>query len=99
MLANLNLGKALKITPGDFAPNNFGIVTANGTLNANGNLTLRSGRYGDAIVGNSSGKITGNVTVERFFPERRAWRFVTAPVNSTQTINEAWQEGVVNTMT
>ena len=94
--ANLNLGKALIITPGDFSVNNFGIVTANGTLNANDNLTLRSGRYGEGIVGQSSGTITGNVTVERFIPEGRAWRFLTVPVNSNQTINQAWQDSVAN---
>jgi hypothetical protein len=48
-------------------------------------------------VGISAGTITGKVTVERYIPGRRAWRFVSVPFNSTnlQTINAAWQEGAV----
>ncbi len=46
------------------------------------------------MVGPSSGTISGNVTVERFIPARRAWRFLSVPLSSTaQTIQEAWQEG------
>jgi hypothetical protein len=91
-----NLGNILNITSGT-SPNSFGILTVNGTLNTNDNLILKSNAYGDAVVGESYGTISGNVVVERYIPARRAWRFITAPVNSTQTINDAWQEGQVNT--
>lgn len=45
--------------------------------------------------------ITGNVIVQRYFPAHRRWRLITAPVTaaSAQTINAAWQEGVVSTTT
>ncbi|HSY76938.1 MAG TPA: T9SS type A sorting domain-containing protein, partial [Bacteroidia bacterium] len=43
--------------------------------------------------------ITGNVTVQRYFPAHRRWRLITSPVASTQTINAAWQEGVSSTTT
>ncbi len=33
--------------------------------------------------------------VERFIPPLRAWRFLTTPANSTQSINQAWMEGSV----
>ncbi|HVX27877.1 MAG TPA: T9SS type A sorting domain-containing protein [Parafilimonas sp.] len=93
--ANITLGNALNIAASDGGTtNSFGILTANGTLNANNFLTLKSDQYGDAIVGNGHGKINGNTTVERYIPAKRAWRFLTVPFSSsTQTINQAWQEG------
>lgn len=93
--ADLTLGNALNIAASDGSTtNSFGMLTANGTLNANDNLTLKSDQYGDAIIGNSSGVINGNATVERYIPAKRAWRFLTVPFSSsTQTINQAWQEG------
>jgi hypothetical protein len=75
----------------------YGTVTANGSLDANGVLTLKSNVNGTARVGQSTGTISGNVTVERYIPARRAWRFLTVPFNtSTQTVRDAWQEGVNN---
>jgi hypothetical protein len=48
------------------------------------------------MVGSSLGKIAGDVTVERFIPARRAWRFLGVPLSSsTQTIQDAWQEGSI----
>ena len=43
--------------------------------------------------------ITGDVTVERFFPGRRAFRFISSPVTSTTSIRENWQEGQNNLTT
>ena len=39
-----------------------------------------------------SGTITGNVTIERFVPARRAFRFVSSPVTTSTSILENWQE-------
>ena len=87
------LGNALNITAGS----TFGTVTANGTLDAAGFLTLKSDADGTARVANSSGTITNYVTVERYIPPRRAWRFMAAPINNdTLTIRTAWQEGANN---
>jgi autotransporter-associated beta strand protein len=73
---------------------------------SNSNLTIVSRRNNTANIGTTvtpanvslpySG--TGRFVIERFFPARRAWRLVTAPLNATgiQTINQAWQEGVIN---
>jgi len=95
--ANLMLGNALNIAASDGAnKNTFGTVTVNsgGVINAAGFLTLKSDARGDARVGISTGAITGQVTVERYIPARRAWRFISVPFNtSLQTINAAWQEG------
>lgn len=69
-----------------------GVVTlqdAGITLRSTTERTARVGMVGDSIryVGNSQ------VVVERFFPARRAWRLVTAPLHSTGTIFQNWQEG------
>jgi hypothetical protein len=66
-----------------------------GTLNTNNSLTLRSTATNTARVApiTASGIVSGNVTVERYIPARRAWRIMSAPVGGTQNINAAWQEG------
>ena len=65
-----------------------------GTLNTANKLTLKSNATNTARVAPVGGSISGNVTVERYIPARRAWRIMSAPVGGTQTINQAWQEGV-----
>ena len=98
------LGNALNITASDgISPQTYGsthgTITVNGvSFSPGGFLTLKSDINGDAVVGISSGQIAGNVTVERFIPGRRAWRFMAIPFNtSTQSINQAWQDSVYNT--
>ncbi len=87
------LGNALNVTAGSV----FGTVTVSGSFDAAGFLTLKSDAFGTARVSNSSGTILNNVTVERYVPPRRAWRFMAAPVNNdTLTIRSAWQEGANN---
>jgi len=63
----------------------------------NNGLTLRSNSTGSGSIGESAGTITGNVTVERFIPARRAWRLLSVPFASAQNIRAAWQEGGINT--
>jgi hypothetical protein len=45
-----------------------GLLTVNGVLNNTGTVTLQSNATGSGGIGNSSGTITGNITVERFIP-------------------------------
>jgi hypothetical protein len=95
------LGNALNITAGSSA----GVLTvgASATLSTSGNLTLKSDVNGTARVSEvgSGGAITGNVTVERYLPARRAWRLLTAPLkgSSNNSIYANWQgvndEGVL----
>ena len=58
------------------------IVSTGKTLTiANGaTLTLKSDANGTASIGNSAGTITGNLTVERYIPANRKYRFLAAPV-------------------
>lgn len=91
----------------------LGKQTVTGTLKLNGSnitldagdlLTLKSTSAGTAQLGDltnngtqSGNQILGNVSVERYIPQKRAWRLLAAPISSgtgaVPTINAAWQEG------
>jgi hypothetical protein len=69
-----------------------------GTLNTNGNLSLRCnfGTPGKtAQVGPVGGTIVGDVTVEQCYPARRAFRFLSSSVTTATSIRENWQENPV----
>ena len=71
------------------------------TLGSGGNLTLLSSATKTARVaalpvdgsGNPLANITGDVTVERYISAKRAWRFLSVPTNTIQSVKAAWQEG------
>jgi hypothetical protein len=93
--ATATLGTVLDITEGVSAGNE-GTVSVTGTavLTTGGNLTLKSGATGTARVAQGAtggGYISGDVTVERYLPAVRAWRFLAAPTVG-QTIKQSWQE-------
>ncbi|MCW3092297.1 MAG: type sorting protein [Ferruginibacter sp.] len=79
------------------------IGTTNKTLSTNNLLTLKSTATTTASVaalpvdasGVATSFITGNVTVERFIPDNRAWRLLTSPLSNTGSIFNAWQNGGV----
>ncbi|MBL0357018.1 MAG: Ig-like domain-containing protein [Chitinophagaceae bacterium] len=82
----------------------FGNVN-NTVLNTGNNITLvsranKTARVADITnyTANSGNSFTGKVIVERYVPERRAWRLMTVPVQATgaPTFNASWQEAVVN---
>lgn len=58
-------------------------------------LTVKSDATGSGSIGSSLGTISGNVTVQRYIPANanRAWRLLSIPTTTTQTINAAWQNG------
>jgi CSLREA domain-containing protein len=99
VLNNLTLlrsGASASATIGS-SVNIYSVLTVNnGTLNTGNFITLKSTATNTARVApvGASAGITGDVTVERFIPARKAWRLMSAPVAGTQTINAAWQEGV-----
>jgi len=73
---NILSGASLTVAPA-------GVLTVNGTLNNSGTLTLLSDTTGSGAIGNSSGTITGNVTVQRFVSGgKRAFRFFSHPFSS-----------------
>lgn len=77
-------------------------ISSSTTLNiaANDTVTLNSEAFKTARVGQVDGAINygtnATFVVERFIPARRAWRFLSVPVNTTQTVKEAWQEGATS---
>ncbi len=90
------LGNDVNITAGTYA--SPGTLIVNGTLNANGFVTLKSDAFGTAQLGVSSGTINGNSTVERYIPARKCWRVLSSGPFSdmTESINYAWQDSVSN---
>lgn len=62
----------------------YGTVTASaGSLVTSGNLVIASDAQGTGRIGESSGTITGSVTVQRFVPaSQRRWRFLASPVSN-----------------
>jgi hypothetical protein len=67
-----------------------------GNLYTNNKLTLLSDSGATARVAPiTAGSIIGKATIQRYIPARRAWRMLTAPVASSNTIFESWQNGGV----
>ena len=91
--ASATLGTALDIAGGAA----FGTLTllSGAILNTGNNLTLKSSPGGTARVGQSTGLISGKVTVERYIPANgnRAWRLLSVPLVSTQSLHISLQEG------
>ena len=82
------LGGALNLT-GTLTP-------TTGTLTTYGYLTLISNAAGTAMVAQGTGTyIFGNVNVERYMPDRRAWRLMTAPLTNSNSIYQSWQNNGV----
>ncbi|MEO6671445.1 MAG: T9SS type A sorting domain-containing protein [Ferruginibacter sp.] len=73
------------------------------TFSTNDVLKLKSDATGTARIaslpvdgsGNATAFITGNVSIERYIPARKAWRLLSAPIDAsaTTTLQDAWQEG------
>ena len=98
-LNNLTLTAGSNSTLGT-AVDLYGVLTATtSTFNMNGqNLTVKSVATATARIANLTGStISGatNVTVERYIPANtnRAWRLLSIPTTTTNTINAAWQNG------
>lgn len=98
----VNSGGAISINNTDTLFVNDGagfdiIVNGSVTVQSGGSITLRSTGTGTASIGSSAGTISGNVTVERYFSNKRAWRLLGIPFsNSSQSIKAAWMEGAAN---
>jgi hypothetical protein len=71
-----------------------------GNLYPDSNLTLISNAANTARVAPvpPSCNIIGKTFVERYFPARRAWRLITAPVTVSNTIYQTWQNGGIYTI-
>lgn len=91
-VAGLTLGGTLNIT------RSVTFSETGNRLNTGGFLVFKSTATETAWLGDVTGKIiTGQATVERYIPtgltHGKSWQFLSVPVNGSQTINQAWQEG------
>jgi hypothetical protein len=77
----LSISEVLKIKEGNFETND--------------NLTLVCdfAQLGAAQVDRVEGSISGEMTIEQCFPARRAFRLVSSPVTTSNSIRANWQEG------
>ncbi|MEO5889540.1 MAG: T9SS type A sorting domain-containing protein [Ferruginibacter sp.] len=69
------------------------LAVTGGNLYTDSNLTLKSDAALTARVDvvPATSQIIGKASVERYIPSRRAWRLMTAPVTSSNTIYRTWQ--------
>ncbi len=100
-LNNLSLGASGSATLGTALDINGTVgFTAGGSLNMNAQaVTLKSTATATASVSDLTGStLSGatNVTVERYIPAKRAWRALTSPVNTTNSISANWQENAID---
>lgn len=89
--ATASIGSALKLTAGAF-PGTL-ILGSNSTLNTLSNLTLASNAEGTASISEvgSNAALIGNITVERYIPPLRAFRFLSCPITTNNGLANAWQ--------
>lgn len=100
-LKNLTLNRTSSgsVTLGNALSLNGVLTVTAGTFNTGDQITFKSDVNSTAIVGPVTGVINGKVTVERFIPGRRAFRFLSSAVTTTTSIRANWQEGVNNNTT
>ena len=70
-------------------------IESNGAFTHDGNMTFKSDATGTAAFGTLGGTFTtvsGTATVERYFPAKRVFRFVSSAVTTTSNIRTNWQE-------
>ncbi|MFZ1529423.1 MAG: SprB repeat-containing protein [Ferruginibacter sp.] len=95
-------GSNTKTAAGNFTIIDSLKVNTGATFSIGSNIiTLKSDNNKTARIAGVEGTVTpalsgGHYIVERYIPAhdppKRAWRFITAPVVSTQSVNAAWQE-------
>ena len=99
---NLILSNNTKTTAGNSTIIDSIKITTGTTLSvsASDTITLHSDATKTARMAQVDGSInyntTGKFVVERYISAKRAWRFLSVPTNSSQTIKQAWQEGALN---
>lgn len=73
------------------------VLEFHGSLTNNGSLVFLSdeNNLGQLAPTQANGTISG-VTVQRYIPKRRAFRFVSTAVTTTTNIHDNWQEGAVS---
>ncbi|NBC58612.1 MAG: hypothetical protein GVY05_10080, partial [Bacteroidetes bacterium] len=75
-----------------------GIISSVGNIENNGSIVFKSFSSGSAQFDVFTASITGSgdVTVERYIPAKRAFRFLSSAVTTTNFIFENWQQQGLN---
>ncbi len=71
-------------------------ITANGDITNNGSLVFVSNATTTGQLDTFAGAVSGDVTVQRYIPARRAFRLLSSAVTTSGSIRDNWQEGVNN---
>ena len=71
---------------------------AAGTFTTGNQLTLKSNVATTAVIAPVTGTVSGEMTIERYVPARRAYRFISSSIDATVTgtIRSNWQENGVD---
>ncbi|AGC76468.1 carboxypeptidase T [Nonlabens dokdonensis DSW-6] len=91
--AGINLNGTLNITKAITNDDNVSSSTLDLT---NADLTFKSDVSGTAVIEGGQIVIQGDVTVERYYQNRRAYRFLSIPVTTSTTIFDNLQQGGLN---
>lgn len=85
--------KTLQIRSGATVTVN-GLLDVEGSVISNGSLTFTSTASGDGELAslNANAQVYGEVTVQNYFADYRAYRMVSSAVFASETIYESWQE-------
>lgn len=102
-ILNLLINNNVTLAGPDTLTGTLTIVSSGKTFATGGFLCLKSTAASTARVaplpvdetGAATSFFTGNVTVERFTSNRRAWRLLTSPLSTTGSIFDSWQNGGV----
>lgn len=98
-IKNLTISNNVSLAGQDTITGTLSLSGNNNTFNTNNYLTLKSTAMATANVAqvDNGNSIIGDVIVERYISPKRAWRFLSIPTNTSQTIKQAWQEGAAST--
>ncbi|MGA3288104.1 MAG: autotransporter-associated beta strand repeat-containing protein, partial [Bacteroidota bacterium] len=84
---NLSVNRTNSLTLNNQMMSLNGVLLCNGPLTTNGNLTLLSTAAQTALIdGNSSGQVSGNVTMQRYLPSGFGYKYISSPFQSL-TVN------------
>lgn len=88
-IGNLTFSKSGTTTLSGTAFSVLGTITVNSgcTLTTADKLTLASNATNTGSIGNSAGTISGNVTMQRYIPGKRAFRFLGHPFSTAQALS------------
>jgi hypothetical protein len=85
---NMTVGSGSTTTFNTVGQSLNGILLCNGTINANGNITLLSTASHTALIdGSGTGQVNGNVTIQRYLSSGFGYRYLSSPFQSA-TVGE-----------